>query len=107
MLRSDHRGLRNRDLKFGWVVGVQCKGHNKLSTCQLRNIHTRLLHSRHCALCHKDILKDKKSVIMTEGFRSGEWRTLTYLHTTTMKVLWGLWMPELVLYGIIELALLD
>ena len=45
MLRSDHRGLRNKDLKLIWVggwwwvvVGVQGKGHNKLSACQLTGI---------------------------------------------------------------------
>ena len=42
MLRSDHRGLRNRDLKlmwvvvgggwWWWVVGVQGKGHNSFSS---------------------------------------------------------------------------
>ena len=32
MLRSDHRGLRNRDLKLIWVVGVQGKGRNSFSS---------------------------------------------------------------------------
>ena len=35
MLRSEHRGLRNRDLKLGWVgggcVGVQGKGRDSLA----------------------------------------------------------------------------
>ena len=47
LLRSDHRGLRNRDLKLMWVVvvvgggwwwvvvGVQGKNRNKLRACQL------------------------------------------------------------------------
>ena len=51
MLRSDHRGLRNRDLKLMWVVvggggwwvvvvvGVQGKNRNKLRACQLTLRH--------------------------------------------------------------------